>query len=54
MEIIQKLFQKYRGASPPEAISVRPLRSSLPVLAGRSHRNKETCRQEMCDVHGKE
>jgi hypothetical protein len=35
MEIIQKLFQKYRGATPPEAMPVRPLRSLPPDPAGR-------------------
>jgi hypothetical protein len=35
MEIIQKLFQKYRGATPPEAMSVRQLRSLPLDLAGR-------------------
>jgi hypothetical protein len=35
MEILQKLFQKYRGATPPEAMPVRPLRSLPLDLAGR-------------------
>jgi hypothetical protein len=35
IEIIQKLFQKYRGATPPEAMPVRPPRSLPPDLAGR-------------------
>jgi hypothetical protein len=30
MEIIQKLFQKYTGATPPEAMPVRPV-TSLPL-----------------------
>jgi hypothetical protein len=35
MEIIQKLFQKYRGDTPPEAMPVRPLRSLPPDPAVR-------------------
>jgi hypothetical protein len=35
MEIIQKLFQKYRGATPPKSKPVRPLRSLPPDPAGR-------------------
>jgi hypothetical protein len=35
IEIIQKLFQKYRGATPPVAMSVRPLRSLTLDLAVR-------------------
>jgi hypothetical protein len=35
MEIIQKLFQKYRGATSPEAMLLRPLRSLLLDPTGR-------------------
>jgi hypothetical protein len=35
VEIIQKLFQKYRGATPSKAMPVRPLRSLPPDPTGR-------------------
>jgi hypothetical protein len=35
MEIIQKLFQKYTGATPPEAMPVRPVTSLPPDPTGR-------------------
>jgi hypothetical protein len=61
MEIIQKLFQKYTGATHPEAMPGRPVTSLPPDPTGRfsgdisltqpSNRNKEICQQEVCGVH---
>jgi hypothetical protein len=35
MEIIQKVFEKYRGETPPEAMRVRPVRKLAPGPTGK-------------------
>jgi hypothetical protein len=44
MEIVQKLFQKYRGTIPSDALPIRTIRTIPPDPTGRfSNKPKQPC-----------